>query len=485
MPISSPSEVAVMKVVENIYSEMSASQCEQLISQTSENEELDFTRKPPTPTQKMFPHIIGKTVQAVTEKTEAVAVSVAANILSTFGTMVGRPSKQTPNAPVFHIGDSDLHSNSSFLITGDTSKGRKGTSDKPVIKIFKHVDELLFERHSKKYPAENKSELEAYWPLNTHTGGLSTGEGLAYLLRDPVKDDEGVSVNGQYDKRLLIRDEEFQRILAVGSRENNTLTSILRIALDGETISPLTKSARVVATNPHISIIAHITAYELVHKIKKCDVANGFLNRIPIIHSQRNKTVALPKRTPDSVINDLAIELADTVNYAQQAGQIRFDNDSPEYWEDVYKKVTVLNDGHEIDFLLARSEPFIIKIAMITALLDRRNTIGIEDLKTGVAWFHYWRDSITFIFDGERQKVEASELQYLADDVLTAVNSINDGNGCSRTQISEFLNGNKSSAQISRALELQMNTIPPKIRMGDVKGVPLGKKKKVKLYYPC
>ena len=324
-----------------------------------------------------------------------------------------------------------------------------------------------------------------YWPLTTHTGGLSTGEGLAHLLRDPVKDDEGANVHGQYDKRLLIRDEEFQRILAVGSRENNTLTSILRIALDGETISPLTKSERVVATNPHISIIAHITAYELVHKIKKCDVANGFLNRIPIIHSQRDKTIALPKRTPVSVINDLAIELADAVQYAQQAGQMQFDNESSEYWEDIYKRVTVLNDGHEIDFLLARSEPFIIKIAMITALLNRRNTIEIEDLKTGVAWFHYWRDSLTFIFDGERQKVEALQLQYLADDVLTAVNSINDGNGCSRTLISKFLSGNKSSAEISRALELQMNTIPPKIRMGDAKKVPKGMTNKVKMYYPC
>ena len=98
-----------MNIVENISNEITASQCEQF-NQTPENEELDFTRKTPTPTQKMFPHIIGKTVQAVTENTEAVPVSVAANILSTFGTMVGRPSKQTPKAPVFYIGDSDLHS---------------------------------------------------------------------------------------------------------------------------------------------------------------------------------------------------------------------------------------------------------------------------------------------------------------------------------------------------------------------------------------
>ena len=131
MSMSNLSGVPTMSVVESLRKEMPASDVERF-NQIQDDEELDFTRNPPTPTPEMFPGIIGDTVEAVTKDTEAVPASVAVNIFSTLGATVGRPSKRTPDAPVFYIGDSDIHCNVSFLITGDTSKGRKGTSDKPV-----------------------------------------------------------------------------------------------------------------------------------------------------------------------------------------------------------------------------------------------------------------------------------------------------------------------------------------------------------------
>ena len=94
-------------------------------------EDLDFTKAPPKAIADMFPGVIGDAVRAVTEKTEAVPVAVAANLIGRIAAMIGRPSKQNPKAPVLYIGDSCLHLRPFFLIAGPSGNGRKGTSDKP------------------------------------------------------------------------------------------------------------------------------------------------------------------------------------------------------------------------------------------------------------------------------------------------------------------------------------------------------------------
>ena len=65
--------------------------------------------------------------------------------------------------------------------------------------------------------------------------------------------------------------------------------------LDGKTLSQLIKNNKDVATNPHISIVAHITAEELKEKISRNDLFNGFANRFRI-YSIRTKELAIPKK---------------------------------------------------------------------------------------------------------------------------------------------------------------------------------------------
>ena len=444
--------------------------------------EPDFTKSPPVATAGMFPGMIGDIVRDVTTHTEAVPAAVAANIITRFGAMVGRPSKQTPGAPFLYLGDGVIHIRPFFLITGATSKGRKGTSDKPAQRIFDRVDEILFERHSLEWRAENKTEPEKYWPLNTYSGGLSTGEGMAYHLRDEREDKDGEVIPGQPDKRLFVVEEEFANVLAVCRREHNTLSGTIRKLWDGETLSPMTKSDRNIATNPHVCIVGHITGYELVEKSTSNDIANGLLNRFITLYSRREQLRSRPHRTDDSVINDLATKIADAIQFAQSSGAMDISDDGWLYWDDTYKQLTTWEGGRTIDSMFARSEPYALMLAAIFALLDLRKIISVDDLKTAMEWVDYWRHSLVYVFDGERQKVEAEKEICFSEEVCEAVYGINKGSGCTRTELSNHFNRNKTSEELSGALQYLIETIPPKIRMD--RKIPKGGSRKTKMYFP-
>ena len=81
------------------------------------------------------------------------------------------------------------------------------------------------------------------------------------------------------DKRLLVIEEEFVRVLRVGSRDGNILSSVIRDAWDGKTLRGLSKTSPSKASGAHISIIGHITREELLANLAQGDATNGVGNR--------------------------------------------------------------------------------------------------------------------------------------------------------------------------------------------------------------
>ncbi len=73
----------------------------------------------------------------------------------------------------------------------------------------------------------------------------------------------------------MVSEEEFSSALAVMERPGNTLSSIARKAWDGGKLSTLTKNSPLSSTDPHISIVGHITEDELRARITRTDAANG------------------------------------------------------------------------------------------------------------------------------------------------------------------------------------------------------------------
>jgi hypothetical protein len=92
---------------------------------------------------------------------------------------------------------------------------------------------------------------------------------------------ETVTEPGVTDKRALMLETEFSRLLAVCARSGNSLSEVLRQAFDSNKhLATNAKSDHCIATHPHVSLIGHITPTELKERMNDLSYSNGFGNRI-------------------------------------------------------------------------------------------------------------------------------------------------------------------------------------------------------------
>ena len=96
------------------------------------------------------------------------------------------------------------------------------------------------------------------WAENRIQGGLGTGEGLIYAVRDPVSSLQSVkdpttkatvkklveTDPGVCDKRLLVVETELGRTLSVMNRDKNVLSQVLRQCWDDGGLRNLTGKIR-------------------------------------------------------------------------------------------------------------------------------------------------------------------------------------------------------------------------------------------------
>src|SRR5439155_218034 len=164
-----------------------------------------------------------------------------------------------------YVGETRHGTNENALIVGPTSGGRKGDAW--------HIAAVPFSR------------IDGSWFANAVGGGLSTGEGLIYSVRDPTivegkSGKEKVIEKGVADKRRLCIETEFSAVLKQFKRDTNILSNTVREAWDGKSpLGTLTKTSPTKATGAHISIIGHATPEDLRKYATDLDFANGVLNR--------------------------------------------------------------------------------------------------------------------------------------------------------------------------------------------------------------
>ena len=208
----------------------------------------------------------GDVVRTFEPHTEADSVAVLVNLLCAFGNVIGRGA-------FARVGTTEHHLKLFVGLVGETAKGRKGESWGPVKTLTEAVD-----------PG---------WSAGRVMGGLSSGEGLIYAVRDEVrgerKGEEVVLDPGEPDKRHLAVEGELAGLLKVMAREGNTLSATIRQAWDGGRLRTMTKNSPTRATGAHISIIGHVTKAELLRHPGDTEAANGFANRFLWLMVRRSK----------------------------------------------------------------------------------------------------------------------------------------------------------------------------------------------------
>ena len=349
----------------------------------------------------------------------------AAAILLTFFT---RLSAEVGRSPFMAIGDGQNHCNLLTIICGTTAGGLKGTSYKPVRRLFDIC-----------HPG--------YIGAASPDVSLSSGEGIVFAVRDAseklnkkgemVIEDEGIS-----DNRLFVMTQELGGAFACMQRSGSTLSATIRQLYDTGNLRPLTKTSQIKATGAHIAICGHITPVELMTMLQTSDIYNGLINRFMLCCSRRQKVVPFPEPIPDGEMVIFQDEIIKIVQKAKIITQMTFHNSAKDLWLAEYGNLSEPQAGI-IGAVTARSRDHVLRLAMLNALLDKVPIIDREHLESALAIWKYCQDSARYIFS-DRQ--EADPLQTKIIETLKLKEM-------SATEIYKHFQNNISSEKIKAALK--------------------------------
>ncbi len=334
---------------------------------------------------KAFHGFAGELVAMVEPHTEADPVAILMQFLVGFGNAIGREAH-------FSVGATRHYLNLFIALIGATAVGRKGTSW-DIISWFLALADLV-------------------WAADRIQGGLVSGEGLIYHVRDAVWEERetkdkktGTTTKdlvctdaGVADKRLLVVETEMGRMLKAMNRETNTLSDVIRQAWDTGQLRTLGKHAPAKATNAHVSLVCHATQADIRKHLTETDSANGFANRFWWISSRRSKVL------PDG--GDLgAIEwtpmqerLIRIVEFAREPKRrMTRDTRASKAWHAIYEELSSGRPGL-VGKILSRAEAQVMRAACLYALLDMADQVRILHLEAAVAAWEFNEASTRLIF---------------------------------------------------------------------------------------
>ncbi len=361
--------------------------------------------------------LAGEVVAKVDPHTEADPVALLLSYLLGFGNLVGRG----PYVPV----GGDRHGLNLFVtLVGDTASGRKGTSWGEVRRILKGVNRDYVDTRIRH--------------------GLSSGEGVIAAVRDGTSEQDP----GEPDKRLLVVESEFARVLQVMKREGNTLSANLRCAWDGGNLESMTKTP-MRATGVHVSILAHVTQSELLRHFNEVEAANGFGNRFLWAKVRRSKLLPNGGQLPEEALGSLALDTQRAAEQARKTGPISRTPDADRLWEAHYEDLSTPPPGL-FGALTARAAPLVLRLSLLYALLDCASQVDVPHLKAALAMWSYCKDSTRLVFGDALGDPVADRLREMLLEKADA--------GATRTEIRDHFHRHKTRAELDRALSLLERT---------------------------
>jgi hypothetical protein len=204
--------------------------------------------------------------------------------------------------------------------------------------------------------------------------------------------DAGVS-----DKRLLVTEGELAAAIRVAGRDGNTLSAIMRLAWDGETLRTLVKNNAETATAPHVAILGHITRDELLRYLDATESANGRANRFLWVCVKRARILPEGGRADDADIAALGGRLGAALAFAKECGELRRDAEARDLWAAIYPDLSTGQPGL-FGAVIARSEAQVLRLSLIYALLDCSPVVRAEHLLAALAVWDYCEASAHYIF---------------------------------------------------------------------------------------
>jgi uncharacterized protein DUF3987 len=381
------------------------------------------TAKPRPLGDDAYHGIAGAVVRELEPHSEADPASLLVQLLVAAGNALGR------YVPAYKV-EADYHRGRLFtVIVGPTSRGRKGTSWGRIEHLMERVDRDWTDEH-------------------VLHGGLSTGEGLIQALNNYDSEEEDQQSGEVFvvpsDKRLLVLEPEFARVLKVAKREGSTISAVLRSLWDRDVANVATRNNPLSVKQAHLSVIGHITRSELRREISDVDILDGFANRFLFVYAERSKLLPFGGDIDDDMMASLSARLREAITEERHFNSIVMDEETRGEWVADYPALTAERPGL-YGAATARAEAEVIRLAVIYALLDRTRLIRREHLRAALEVWRYCHDSARHIF-GTRIG------DTVADRVLAEIRD-SQGGYMDRNEIREFLGHKIDSNRIDLARE--------------------------------
>ncbi len=417
---------------------------EQAFDNAEAVEDFDNHRNAPRPDPACLYGLVGDIARAGSETTEANPFAIAASAIAYLGVAVGR-------GPYMPIGNTWHHARFFMLHVGRSGEGRKGDA----VSLIKRISRRL-------------SELSPDHAPQVHSGGLSSREGLVFMIHDGYREGKE-DVPAILDKRLMVIESEFVNVLHQGKRDGNTLSAALRDCWDGVSLKPATKTNRLWASDPHVGLLAAITGGELLACTASRDLSNGFANRFMPYWAERTRLLPFPKATPADEVDRLTRRVLEVLQFCQaerwaerDSLRVELSPDAAKRWAALYRGE--LNDrshGERINALIERRAPMLLRLAMLFALTDCTATVEVRHIDAALAWIRYSVESVKFIFGSAADEAEVAEVNDAAQKVLAFIGS---HGRVTRTQLTrECFKGNLSKDRIDAALDELLTANPPRL----------------------
>jgi hypothetical protein len=406
---------------------------ENLEKQNADFENGETKIKPfPVAKKKCFHGLAGDFVRLIEPHTEADAMALLCQFLVYFGNIIGRTAH-------FKVEGNKHFTNLFCILIGNTASGRKGTSWGRIEQIFEGIDE--------------------YHEKNCKVGGLASGEGLLFQVRDPMvttkknketkEIEEIVTDSGVSDKRLLVSEGEFAQVLRVQGRDGNTLSTYIRNLWDKGTVQSMTKNLPLKTTDAHVSIVGHITETELLLTMNEVESANGYANRFLFFCVKRAKLLPFGGETNIEGFGRLQDRIIEAVKFSKEKGLMNFSIEASQLWISAYEHLETSRFGY-LAKITQRASPYVLRLSLIFALLDESNLVEKRHLEAALAVWQYAEDSARYVFGGKLDNQAAEK-------ILAAIRE-NAENGMTRTEIRDLFDRHISVEKLKAALELLLES---------------------------
>lgn len=337
-----------------------------------------------------FYGIAGRYALESCRQSEADPIGVLIHVITYMGAYFG-------NDAALHIGDVTAPPRL-MPVTVGISSGGKGTSAQPAKALANSIGKALASMSMQ--------------GIQYRDGPMSSGEGLAYVVRDPsakLDDETGLPVDpGVTDKRLMLIEEEFAAVLKASKREGNTITAAIRRLWDDGCYSPVVKNNPVTTTNAHVCFVGHVTYDELLKEMGATEYSNGFANRLLWLCVRRPKIIAIPRKMTEERMTAYTSEFVQAIAFAQKTKSLKLSSESERLWESIVPSLVKSQV-----MLTERARPQVLRIATIFALLDCTDIVTPAHITAALHVWDYCVGSIEFIFGGFQNEEESNLLNEL------------------------------------------------------------------------